>query len=160
MKVLLLVPAPYNLSPSQRFRFEHFTAQTGNKEVTFIQKAFYSSYTWKILYQRQHAFKKIGGILSGFFRRFILMFNLSGYDYIFIHREVAPIGPPFFEWVIAKIWRKKIIYDFDDAIWIKTASEANPMAAAIKCTWKVKKICTCSHIVSAGNSFLADFARQ
>ena len=100
------------------------------------------------------------GIVIGLFKRFLLLFTVFKYDFIFIHREVAPVGPPVFEWVIAKVFRKKIIYDFDDAIWISTASEANPTAAKIKSTWKVKKICSYSKIISVGNEFLADYAKQ
>ena len=160
LKILLLVPAPVNQSPSQRFRFEHFTKSTINKEYDFSAEPFYSPATWKILYENHRNIEKITGIISGFFRRFILLFSLKKFDFVFIHREVAPVGPPVFEWIIAKVFRKKIIYDFDDAIWVKTSSEANPMAAAIKCTWKVKKICRYSYIVSAGNEFLASYARQ
>jgi glycosyltransferase involved in cell wall biosynthesis len=116
--------------------------------------------TWKILYEKHKNFDKITGIITGFFRRALLLFSLKKYDFVFIHRESAPVGPPVFEWIIAKVFRKKIIYDFDDAIWVKTSSEANPMAAAIKCTWKVKNICRYSYIVSAGNEFLATYARQ
>jgi glycosyltransferase involved in cell wall biosynthesis len=77
-----------------------------------------------------------------------------------LYREALPVGPPIFEYLIAKIFRKKIIYDFDDAIWVSIASEANPKAAAIKCTWKVAKICKMSHIVTVGNQFLADYAKK
>jgi hypothetical protein len=37
----------------------------------------------------------------------------------------SPFGPPVYEWVLAKILRKKIIYDFDDAIWLTDANR-NP----------------------------------
>ena len=99
-------------------------------------------------------------MLKGMFRRFFTVFSLKGYDYIFIHREAAPFGPPVLEWIIAKVWRKKIIYDFDDAIWIPVSSAANPIAAKIKCTWKVASICKWSRIVTTGNQFLANYASQ
>lgn len=160
MKILLLVPAPVNQSPSQRFRFEHFTKTGLNGAFQFTAAPFYSESTWKILYESNENFKKITGVLSGFLRRFLLLFSINKYDIVFIHREAAPVGPPVFEWIIAKIFRKKIIYDFDDAIWIRTSSEANPLAALIKCTWKVKNICSYCQVVSAGNEFLANYARQ
>ena len=49
-------------------------------------------------------------LLLGFIKRFLLLFSLLKYDFIFIHREAAPMGPPIFEWIIAKVLRKKYIY--------------------------------------------------
>ncbi len=100
------------------------------------------------------------GIIGGFIRRFLTLFTLSAYDFIYIHREAAPIGPPIFEWLISKVFRKKIIYDFDDAIWVKIASDANPKVANLKCSWKVSKICKYSKTVSVGNDFLAEYAKK
>ncbi len=100
------------------------------------------------------------GIFMGFVKRFLLLFTLFRYDFVYIHREAAPIGPPVIEWLITKVFRKKIIYDFDDAIWVKLASVANPGVAGLKCTWKVPLICKMSHIVSVGNEYLADYAQQ
>jgi glycosyltransferase involved in cell wall biosynthesis len=100
------------------------------------------------------------GIASGFIRRFTLLFSLYGYDYIFIHREAAPIGPPVFEWMLAKILRKKIIYDFDDAIWLPNTSEHNKMAAGIKWHSKTGSICRWAYKVSCGNEFLCSYAKQ
>lgn len=100
------------------------------------------------------------GILGGFFRRLLTLFTLSAYDFIYIHREAAPIGPPIFEWLISKVFKKKIIYDFDDAIWVRIASDANPKVASLKCSWKVEKICSYSKTVSVGNDFLAKYAEK
>ncbi len=89
-----------------------------------------------------------------------MLFIVPFYKIIFIHREAAPLGPPVFEWIFAKILRKKIIYDFDDAIWIPNTSEQNRMAAWLKCHWKVRWICRWSDKVSCGNEFLANYARR
>ena len=98
--------------------------------------------------------------MSGLVRRCFILINLSKYDRVFIHREVAPIGPPVFEWIIAKIFKKEIIYDFDDAIWQSASSSANPQAALIKCSWKVKYICKYSKIVTVGNRYLANYVTK
>ena len=78
---------------------------------------------------------------------------------MFIHREVTPIGPPFFEWVIAKVLRKKIIYDFDDAIWLANTSKENIIVAHLKAHYKAKNISGWSYKASCGNEFLRDFAQ-
>jgi len=88
------------------------------------------------------------------------MFKAPRYDFIFIHRECAPLGPPVFEWLLAKVLRKKIIYDFDDAIWLPNTSDENKIASALKWHGKVSDICRWSYRVSCGNAYLADYARQ
>ena len=89
-----------------------------------------------------------------------MILTVFKYDFVYIHREVTPIGPPIFEWIIAKIFKKKIIFDFDDSIWVKIASVANPKVAGLKCSWKVANICKYSKTVSVGNDFLAEYARK
>lgn len=160
MNILLLVPAPNGISPSQRFRLEQYIHLENTEGLNFVEKPFFAPKTWKILHKKNHVTKKIAGIAWGFIKRFFTLFTIFKYDFVFIHREAAPIGPPVFEWVIAILFRKKIIYDFDDAIWVNVTSDANPGTGKLKCTWKVKYICTFSHIVVAGNDFLAGYARQ
>jgi glycosyltransferase involved in cell wall biosynthesis len=160
LKVLILVPGPENTLPSQRFRVEQYLNNVQRTKVQFVLSSFYFLWVWKVLYKKGHFAKKVAGICLGFIKRFLTLFTLSQYDFIYIHREAAPVGPPVFEWIIAKIWRKPIIYDFDDAIWVDASSAVNPMAARVKCAWKVKHICKWSYIITVGNSYLADFARQ
>ncbi len=160
MKVLILVPGPENTLPSQRFRVEHYLRNKDNSSIQFVLSSFYFLWAWKVLYKKGNAPLKILGVLAGFLKRFFTLFTLFEYDYIYIHREAASVGPPIFEWIIAKIWRKKIIYDFDDSIWISASSACNPLSAYVKCNWKVSHICKWSHIITVGNDYLADYASQ
>jgi glycosyltransferase involved in cell wall biosynthesis len=100
-------------------------------------------------------------IVAGFVRRFALLFWAAPRaDYVFIHREATPLGPPIVEFIIAHLLGKKIIYDFDDAIWLPNTSEENSPVGGLKWHSKVRHICHWSYLVSAGNDFLGDFARQ
>jgi glycosyltransferase involved in cell wall biosynthesis len=58
------------------------------------------------------------------------------------------------------LWRKKIIYDFDDAIWISNTTPANRWFGWAKANWKVKWICRWAHVVVGGNEYLCQFARH
>lgn len=98
-------------------------------------------------------------MIAGFGRRTADLFTLSRYDYIYIHRWATTVGPPVFEWVIAKVLRKKIIYDFDDAIWVKE-SAYNKQFLAVKFLGKVAKICKWAHTVTVGNAYLKEFANK
>ncbi len=117
--------------------------------------------TWNILYKGGSAMQKAIGIVKGYLGRWKTMLaDVPRYEYVFVHREAAPLGPPIFEWIVAKLWRKKMIYDFDDAIWIPNTSSENSIAAALKAFWKVGYICKWSYKVSGGNDYLCAYARK
>lgn len=160
MNILLLVPYPKGEAPSQRFRFEQYLDIFKKNNITYHHHSFLTKQAWQILYQPGKIAQKAFWILYGFSRRFLLMTMIFKYDFVFIHREASPIGPPVFEWIIAKIWRKKIIYDFDDAIWLANTSEQNKIAARLKWHHKVSSICKWSYKISAGNHYLAKYARR
>ena len=159
MKVVILCPYPKGKAPSQRFRFEQYITFLEEK-IDITQLSFIDEATWAILYKPGFIFKKTTGILKGFINRFLLLFTLKQYDFVFIHREASPIGPPIFEWIIAKVLNKKIIYDFDDAIWLPNTSKENKIASIVKYHSKVKLICKWSYKISCGNNYLANYASQ
>ena len=160
MKVLFLVPYPLKNSPSQRFRFEQYFDTLEESGIQCIKQSFWDIQAWNILYKKGHSLLKIAGFLRGVLRRLSIIFRTREIDFVFIHRECMPVGPPVIEWIIAKILRKKIIYDFDDAIWLPNTSAENKLAALIKWHSKTKHICRWSYKVSCGNDFLAAYARQ
>lgn len=96
----------------------------------------------------------------GFLRRFNILASVIDYDIVFIHRELAPLGPPLFEWVIAKLFRKKIVYDFDDAIWLTDVKGEAWLPKILRSRSKVKSIIRWSYTISCGNEFLCNYARQ
>lgn len=159
-RILFVTPYPRGTAGSQRFRFELFYEVLQREGYGLDCRSFIDQPTWEILYKPGRTAWKILGTLAGFLRRFFLLFRLGRYDFVFVHREATPFGPPFFEWTAARLWRKPLIYDFDDAIWKLDASDANRMAARLKQPGKVRKICRWATVVSAGNDYLAGFARQ
>jgi len=158
VKVAFVVPYPEGKAPSQRFRFEQQFENFQEKNIDYTVFSFLTEKDFEQLYKPKRYFSKVFSILKGFFKRFLMLFSLKKFEFVFIHREVSPIGPPIFEWIIAKVLKKKIIYDFDDAIWLPNTSEANKIVAKIKWHSKVKNICTWSYKISCGNDYLAAFA--
>lgn len=159
MKAIFLVPYPENSAPSQRFRFEQYIDFLEERNVDYEIHPFIGKSAWKILYRKGFQFRKLFGIIGGFLRRILILGKIAGCEWVFIHREASPAGPPVFEWIIAKAFRKKIIYDFDDAIWFPNTSAANRAVRRLKWHSKVALICKWSYKISAGNSYLAGFAR-
>lgn len=157
-KVAFLVPLPREISPGQRFRIEQFEPVLRERSIAFDTFPFLSKSACEVLYKPGFIFRKVFGVTAGFLRRIAFLFIQHKYQYIFVFREAMPVGPPVFEWLLAKVFRKKLIFDFDDAIWIPNTSAENRLAAKIKCFWKIEKIIKWSYKISAGNDYLARYA--
>ena len=160
MKILFLTPYPLGQAPSQRFRFEQYLGLLTEKGFAFSCQSFWDEKTWAVLYKHGFFFQKSVGFLKGTINRLLILFHLVDVDFVFIHRECLPLGPPVVEWIIAKLLNKKMIYDFDDAIWLSNTSKENKIISFLKWHSKVEAICKWSYRISCGNSFLADYARS
>jgi glycosyltransferase involved in cell wall biosynthesis len=159
-EILMIVQYPENVSPGQRFRIELYKDVLTKNGFIIVTKPFFDEKGYKIIHRHGFLFAKLAATLKGFFRRLKLVLQLKKYDFIVLQREVTPLGPPIMEWIYAKILRKKIIYDFDDAIWLPVHSKQNNLAATFKYADKVANICKWSYKVSCGNQYLSDYARR
>lgn len=160
LKILFLCPYPFNEVASQRFRFEQYYRILTDQDYDISHKSFYSNQTYKILYEEKKYLNKFFGTIWGFARRLFHLFSALSADYVFVHREITPLGPPVFEWILARLFRKRIIYDFDDAIWLSNTSEENQLISGLKWHKKFYSICRWSYKISCCNEFLASTARK
>jgi glycosyltransferase involved in cell wall biosynthesis len=160
MKILFLVPYPAQEAPSQRFRFEQYFSALEKAGIDWDVQSFLDSQNWQTFYKSGKMFSKGIALLAGFAKRLAAVFRSINYDFVFIHREAAPVGPPIFEWLIAKVMRKKIIYDFDDAIWLTDKVNESGIEKIIRWRNKVGSICKWSYKVSCGNEYLCNYAKQ
>ncbi len=159
-KILFLGPYPHGIGPSQRFRLEIYFPFLEEENIDFDYRTFFNHKDYRILYTKGAFFNKSWIIFKGMVKRFLLLFSIAKYDFIFIQREATPIGPPLFEWIASKVFRKKLIYDFDDAIWLPNYTDENARFHFLKSYWKVKNIIKWSHKVVVGNIFLLNYAKQ
>jgi len=158
LNISFITPYPKGTAPGQRFRFEQYLdlLELEGHQIDFF--SFLSNRGYDVLYTKGNSPQKILFVLKGFLKRIYQLLLLFKVDYIFLYREATPIGPPIFEWVIARILQKKIIYDFDDAIWLTDRKLESKFLKIIKGRRKVKHICSWSYKVSCGNQYLVDFA--
>lgn len=157
-KVLFLVPYPLHEAPSQRFRFEQYFQFLDQQGIQFAVQSFLNSHNWQLFFRSGNLHLKVWALAAGVFKRLISLGMAMKYDFIFVHREITPFGPPVFEWALAKILRKKIIYDFDDAIWLTDRDKESRAMKFLKRRSKVESICRWSFKVSCGNEYLCAFA--
>lgn len=159
-KIIFIIPYPIGSAPSQRFRFEQYFEILKKHHFNYDIAPFWSENAWKILYQKGGFIRKTASLSKAIIRRYLLLFRISHYDYIFIHREYSPVGWPLAVWIIVRLMKKKIIFDFDDAIWIKNYSESNKISRLFKKYGNTAKIIRMSYKVSCGNEYLKNYALQ
>ena len=160
MKVLFCIPYPTDTAGSQRFRFEQYMQFLEGEGVEYKVSSFWDEKAWAVLYKKGAVIAKMFATLRGLLRRYGLIFTAFRYDRIFIHRELNPLGPQIIEFILAKVYRKKIIFDFDDAVWLPNYAANNAKFAFIKSYGHVKKLCKYAYKLSAGNDYLAEYGKQ
>lgn len=159
LKVVILTPYPPDTAPGQRFRFEQYLNLITNRGHVVKYYSFLSPDAYAQFYNRAYIPKFIS-LLSGFLRTLGHVVKSIHADFVFIFREVTLGGPPIFEFILARVFRKKIIYDFDDAIWLTDNQNESRFERWWRWRKKVGQICRWSHRISCGNNYLAEYARQ
>lgn len=158
-KVLVLCHHRLNRSPGQRYRYEQYIPFLEKNGFVFTISNLLNEKDDRTFYSRGNYFRKFIIYLKSWKIRIADWAKASQYDIIFIYRDALITGSTFFEKKFAKT-RAKIIYDFDDAIWLHGVSEANSKFSFLKNPGKTKKIIQLSDIVIVGNQFLASYALQ
>jgi glycosyltransferase involved in cell wall biosynthesis len=124
-------------------------------EITYVP--FETPELREILYQNGHLPRKIGAVIGGLSERRRQLRSLSGYDLVYLFREAALLGPPWFERMIARS-RVPMVFDFDDAIFVAYKSPSNGYLSYLKFPQKAAEICGLASHVMPGNQFLADYS--
>lgn len=155
---ILCAQAP-GIQSSQRFRFEQYLGALRASGFEVHQHPFFDVSVGEILYKRGRVAAKIFGTLLGFFRRLILVFRSKRNEIYFIHREAAPIGPPIIESLLFLLGRR-VVYDFDDAIFVPRSMGANSAFSFLKWPSKTAFICRHADKVATCNPFLVNWASQ
>ena len=156
MKILFLVPYPTE-GPSNRFRVDQYLPYLTNEGYEYHVSPFWDKKAYQILYNNGAYFKKLFYFLAGTFRRVVDILSISKYDVVFIHREAYPVGPPFFEWIV-HVFKKQIIFDFDDAIFLPNYNPVNRFYRFLKFPSKISRIIRMSSAVIVANNFLKEYA--
>ncbi len=159
MRVLAVVPSVYDTSPGQRFRIEQWEPilREGGVEITYAP--FENDELRSVLYKSGEVMKKVGAVTRNMRRRRAELSDVSSYDLVYVFREAALLGPPWFERKLARSG-VPVVFDFDDAIFVSYKSPSNGYLSYLKFPGKTAEICKLSTHVMAGNEYLADYARQ
>jgi glycosyltransferase involved in cell wall biosynthesis len=159
MRLLAIVPSIYDTSPGQRYRIEQWEPLLRKNGVAITYAPFESDELHGLLYKAGNVGRKLSLVAEGISRRFSVMRSVRDYDVVYVFREAALLGPPFFErWIHRS--GVPVVFDFDDAVFVSYRSPTNGYLSYLKFASKTKSICRMSAHVMAGNAYLAEYARQ
>lgn len=158
-KVLFIGMHRLDRSPSQRYRFEQYFKFLEENHVQCELSYLISEKDDKILYSKGLYLGKLVIFIKSWLKRLKDIKRANDYDYIFIQREAFMTGTTYFERQFAKS-KAKLIFDFDDSIWLEDKNEANSRLAFLKKPAKTAKIIALCDIIIAGNEYLADYAKK
>jgi glycosyltransferase involved in cell wall biosynthesis len=158
-EILFASVHPPGRTPSQRFRYEQyvdFLAEHGFR-TTFAPVLKADDYG--VIYGEGGYLRK--GLIAGrgLARRLADVRRLPRFDIVFVQREAVQLGTSWFEALAARS-RPRLVFDFDDAIWLQNVSEANRKLAWLKRPSKTSKLIAIADLIFAGNAYLADYARR
>lgn len=157
MKVLAIVPSIYDSSPGQRFRLEQWEPLLKEKGINITYSPFETEELQQILYQNGNTLRKIQAVAKNMNRRRSEVKSLAGFDLVYVFREAALLGLPWFE---RRIGGSGIpmVFDFDDAVFHSYISPSNGYLSYLKFPNKTGEICRLSAHIMAGNQYLSDYA--
>ncbi len=159
MRLLAIVPNLYDTSPGQRFRLEQWEPALRARGVEIDWQPFECVELQALLHQPGKLARKLGLIAQALGRRLRLQARVRQYDAVYIFREAAVLGPALIERLVARAGLP-VVFDFDDAIFVRYVSPSNGYLSYLKFPGKTDSICRLSAQVLAGNQYLHDHARQ
>lgn len=158
MKVLFLVPYPTS-GASTRYRVEQYLPYLTKHNIDYRVSPFVSERFYKIIYSKGKYAQKIFYLFNSLKRRLEDMLAFAEYDIVFIHLEAFPFGPPLLEYFFSA-FKKPIIFDLDDAIYLRNRAFVNNIVKILRCPQKIPKVIGLSSHVIVCNNFLKDYALQ
>jgi glycosyltransferase involved in cell wall biosynthesis len=156
-KVLILVAHRPQRSPSQRYRFEQYLPYLTQHGYEFTWSPLLNESDDCVFYSKGNFPEKLFILLKSLIIRLKDVRRFSHFDILFVQREALFLGTSFVERRAMKSG-KKVIFDFDDAIWLADTSPSNKKWEWVKNPIKFNINVSCASIVIAGNKYLAEKA--
>jgi glycosyltransferase involved in cell wall biosynthesis len=159
LRVLALVPYPLDTAPGQRYRMEQWAPYLGEQGIDLHFESFAGASLMEALYRQGAYARKAWHMARAWLQRLTVARMAADFDVVYLYREAALIGPSWFE-RLTRRRNPRLLFDFDDAIWLPYVSPRNRYLSYLKTPGKTAAICRMAAAITVGNETLADFARR
>ena len=110
------------------------------------------------LYRRDALPRTAIGLLKSALLRLTDVVRASGADVILVQREAMIFGPPLIEWLTARVLRRPMVLDLDDATYVSyTSPTYGRLGQALKWFSKTDDLIRWASIVTCGNRAIAEY---
>jgi len=162
MKVLFLPTASWNDPPS-RYRILQYLEPLNEHGISCRVRSGVSDYVYERFAPSRGAGAKAVYFGLGALSRFASVLAARNFDAVFMQRLVVPHVYPFPEIAVCRMARlmgKRMIFDFDDAIFSTSPHRKRTLAEKLTDRDRVARVIARCDAVIAGNSYLAAYARE
>ena len=159
MKVLALASYPVEAA-SSRYRIVQFIEPLARRGVDVTFSPFLDAKLFERLYEPGKFVLRLPYLAMRTLMRFGAVLRARKYDVVFVQREAMLFGPPVIEWLIARVLRKPLVLDLDDATWIAYESPVyGKLATFLKWPSKTDRLIRWARAVTCGSPNIAAHAR-
>ncbi len=158
LKVLFLTRYPYE-GASSRYRVFQYIPHLERLGVSCKVQSFMDRRMYALSFTPGRTPAKLAATLKATLSRIWLLRGFRKYDIIYMQRELLPFGPPILERLM-KAFGACLMFDYDDALFIKKPSRYSRIATWMRSPQKALKLFKLCDCVVAGNDWLRDRALE
>jgi glycosyltransferase involved in cell wall biosynthesis len=160
LKVLALASYPEEAAAT-RCRILQFIGPLAERGIAVDFRPFLSRRQFHYLYRRRSFVRTMFGLVTSTLRRIRDLAAARSADLVLIQREAMLFGPPACEYVLARLLRKPMVLDLDDATYVPYISPTyGRLTGFIKCFRKTDDLIRWSRLVVCGNRAIAAHAND
>lgn len=152
-RILWLTPVPFQGAGS-RYRIYQFLPALREAGIECDVRPFFDARFFKVVYQRGKLAQKTWYFLLASLKRLLDTIRLHRYDAVVVYRETFPIGGALIERIV-KAAGLQLIYDLDDAVYLRDPQSVNPWVLRMRRPERVWEIVERSDLVICGSQYLA-----
>ncbi|HKS26098.1 MAG TPA: glycosyltransferase [Thermoanaerobaculia bacterium] len=159
LRVLALASYPVEAA-SSRYRIVQFIAPLAERGIEVDFSPFLDRKLFSVLYEPRKLLPRVPLLVLRALVRVAAAFRAARAGVVFVQREAMLVGPPLIEWIIARVLRRPIVLDLDDATYIAYTSPVYGRAAPLlKRPRKTDRLIRWARVVVCGNPNIAAHAR-
>lgn len=160
MKVLALASYPVEAAAT-RYRLAQFVAPLAERGIELSIRPFLDSKLFSDLYRKDVWPRTVAGLAKSALLRLFDVPAAAKADVVLIQREAMMFGPPLFEWLTTRVFKRPMVLDLDDATYVTyTSPTYGSLGTKLKWAGKTDNLIGLAAAVTCGNRSIAEYVRS
>jgi glycosyltransferase involved in cell wall biosynthesis len=157
MKVLALTSYPVEAAAT-RFRLQQFVEPLAHRGIELTIRPFVDSKLFPQLYRHGAWFATAVGLSRAALSRLAHIAEARQAEVLLIQREAMMFGPPMVEWISARLMKRPMVLDLDDATYVSYVSPTyGNLGKILKWAGKTDDLIGWAALVTCGNRSIAEY---